>query len=283
MNVTLTCTINGGIDSMVNISWDGPSSAMLDLANYVCTTNNGDGTFTSELTITDVTGDYAGDYTCIAYYSNSLCNMESVTSDPATLTVIEPPEFIEFPPLLMIVDSGTDVTFTCSIVAMTEHTMTAFLPPETISSNSISNTSNDTFISYTLNLTNIDYTMGGEYTCSAGNAAGNISNTTLLYVRPTIIPPSVLTQVNDMRMLECAVQQYPEPSYRWRKMEDETMASGMLFELFSGSGGSGMNVFAQRVLILDPVGFGDEGSYQCEVNMDEIGMLTSDIAIVTGE
>ena len=100
----------------------------------------------------------------------------------------------------------------------------------------------------TLQLTDIDATDGGEYTCVVSNAAGNDSTNVTLYIRPYIVvnpQPLLLTVERSNVTFTCEALSFPGPSYQWDK-----------------DGDPGFSDFAQ-ILTFNPVDYGDEGYYTC--------------------
>ena len=72
----------------------------------------------------------------------------------------------------------------------------------------------------TLQLTDIDATDGGEYTCVVSNAAGNDSTNVMLYIQPYIVvnpQPLLLTVVRSSVTFTCEALSFPPPSYQWEK------------------------------------------------------------------
>ena len=104
----------------------------------------------------------------------------------------------------------------------------------------------------TLQLTDIDATDGGEYTCVVSNAAGNDSTSTTLYIRPyfTTQPMSISTEAGQNETLTCEAEGFPEPTIQW--FRDDGIDFGMNV--------TGMNT---STLMFTPVQFGDEGDYYC--------------------
>ena len=100
----------------------------------------------------------------------------------------------------------------------------------------------------TLQLTDIDATDGGEYTCVVSNAAGNDSTSVTLYIRPYIVvnpQPLLLTVEGSSVIFTCEALSFPAPSYQWDK-----------------DGDPGFSDFAQN-LTFNPVNYGNEGYYTC--------------------
>ncbi len=99
-----------------------------------------------------------------------------------------------------------------------------------------------------LQLTSVDASDGGEYTCVVSNAAGNDSDFLTLYIQPYIVTdpqPQILAANDTQASFTCEAMGFPDPSYRWMKDED------LEFESFDQN------------LTFSPVMFGDEGMYRC--------------------
>ena len=72
----------------------------------------------------------------------------------------------------------------------------------------------------TLQLTDIDATDGGEYTCVVSNAAGSDSTNVTLYIRPYIVvnpQPLLLTLLGNRVTFTCEALSFPSPSYQWER------------------------------------------------------------------
>ena len=145
---------------------------------------------------------------------------------------------------LNILGRGDNVTFTCSARGGPENVFKwqkngADLPGE-----------NQT----TLQLTDIDATDGGEYTCVVSNAAGNDSANLTLYIRPYIVvnPQSLLlADLGDSTTFTCEALSFPPPSYGWEKVgEPEEKKRGF--------------VSMEQNYTIGPIFFNDlEGVYRC--------------------
>ena len=123
----------------------------------------------------------------------------------------------------------------------------------------------------TLQLTDIDATDGGEYTCVVSNAAGTDSINTTLYIRPyfTTQSMSISTEAGQSETLTCEAEGSPEPTIQW--FRDNGLDFGMDV--------TGMNT---SDLMFTPVQFGDEGDYYCTATRN--GESTnSSTATLTGE
>ena len=141
-----------------------------------------------------------------------------------------------------IVNDGDNVTLTCSARGGPDNVFQwqkngADLPGE-----------NRT----TVQLTDIDATDGGEYTCVVSNAAGSDSINTTVYIRPyfTTQPMSISTEAGQNETLTCEAEGFPEPTIQW--FRDNGADFGMDV--------TGMNT---SDLMFTPVQFGDEGDYYC--------------------
>ena len=122
-----------------------------------------------------------------------------------------------------------------------------------------------------LTISNVNATQhGGVYRCVVSNAAGNDSDNGTLNVRPVItVQPAetLLTSNGSIEQLQCVADAFPAPEYRWEMIED-----GVVIETVSNT----------NILMLDPVMFGDEGSYQC-VAVSLGVQVNSTSSLVTGE
>ena len=71
-----------------------------------------------------------------------------------------------------------------------------------------------------LQLTDIDATDGGEYTCVVSNATDNYSTNVTLYIQPYIVvnpQPQLLASVGSRVTFTCEALSFPPPSYQWEK------------------------------------------------------------------
>ena len=105
-----------------------------------------------------------------------------------------------------------------------------------------------------VNVTDIDASHGGNYTCTVSNAAGTDSVSTTLYVAPYIDTPleRETLAVNGSNLnISCNVAGFPIPVVKWVDMQ-------------------GIEVSNSSQLQFSPVVFGDEGLYHC-VATTEIG------------
>ena len=105
-----------------------------------------------------------------------------------------------------------------------------------------------------VNVTNIDASHGGNYTCTVSNAAGAESVSTNLYVAPYIETPlgrDILGINGSNLSISCNAAGFPIPVVKWVDMQD-------------------IEVSNSSRLQFSPVMFGDEGLYRC-VATAEIG------------
>ena len=119
-----------------------------------------------------------------------------------------------------------------------------------------------------INLTAIDVSYGGDYTCTVYNAAGNESASTTLYVRPyfnTELDEQVSAALGSTVMINCDAVGFPAPSVYWEDLQ-------------------GLRVSNTSELELSPIIFGDEGVYQCVATstINGVAFTLTDQTIVTG-
>ncbi len=98
-----------------------------------------------------------------------------------------------------------------------------------------------------LQITSVDVDDGGEYTCIVGNSAGNNSANFTLYIQPYIVTNpqnQLLVDAGDNATFICEALAFPQPTYQWNKVEDNSF-----------------NYFEQNLFL--STFFGDEGSYHC--------------------
>ena len=111
---------------------------------------------------------------------------------------------------------------------------------------------------------------GGLYRCVVSNGAGIDNDNGTLNVRPVItVQPAetLLTSNGSIEQLQCVADAFPAPEYRWVMIEDN-----IVIETVSNT----------SVLMLNPVMFGDEGTYQC-VAVSLGVQVNSTLSLVTGE
>ena len=123
----------------------------------------------------------------------------------------------------------------------------------------------------TLQLTDIDATDGGEYTCVVSNAAGIDSTSVTLYIRPYIVvnpQPQQTANISDSILFTCEALSFPPPSYQWEK-----------------EGVPGF-VSTEQNYMITHIFYNDEGIYRCiaffTLNM-AIYNATSEDGLLVGE
>ena len=202
-------------------------------------------------------------------------------------SVIIDPDFI-------IVDNGSNITFTCSARGGPNNTyvwvqsmdldqllqpgsnlLTLIMTsPLSVSDvlNELSNITLTTGVSFSISSINATQN-GGQYSCVVINEAGIDANTTTLYVQPDIIqqPETVFTEANVSVSLTCLADSYPRPQYRWQKlnmMNDQ-------FEFVMNAN--------ESTLSFPSVNYEDYGVYRCVANAEGIvENATSDNAVING-
>ena len=109
----------------------------------------------------------------------------------------------------------------------------------------------------TFNVTEVDASSGGSYTCSVSNAAGNDSASTTLYVAPYIVTPleeQTLTTNGSNVNISCDAAGFPSPIVNWVDMTNKEVSNTSLLQF-------------------SPVIFGDEGVYSCVATAIVDGMV----------
>ena len=217
---------------------------------------SGDRSVSSTLTINMAMLNDSGEYVCNA----SSPNYDTVSSDSATVVVIGKvnstctlflPVLIVYilcshsvPPSNVVIALNTSiamrndsVTFTCDAQG----------GPSNLYQWQRNGENLDEMTQPILQLTSVDASDGGEYTCVVSNAAGNDSNFLTLYIQPYIVthPQQILATVPESVSFTCEALGFPAPSYRWDKIGDPE------FQRFTQN------------LTFNSVNFGNEGLYQC--------------------
>ena len=262
LEIVLICTAYGGVGNAVDIVWSGPA-----VTSQPATMELNDGNYTSNLTLTNVTMFFSGVYECTARYANILCTT-SISSD-LRLDVIAPPSVISVTQSPHIVNSGANVGFMFRFLAHPSFTsVTCNSPtgdnitmstPGIISFARVNN--NDAFeITLFITVFHVVHADGGNYSCTANNLAGSITATTLLIVRPEVVPPQVLARNGANISLTCLTQSIPKPSFRWENIYRND--SNSIPDL---SIGSGENTEIDSSLTFEPIQYEDAGVYRCVV------------------
>lgn len=285
LEVSFTCTVNGGANSTIEIDWSGPV-ALPDPTTMEVT----DGIFTSTLTLTNVTTAFSGVYHCTARYNNSMCT-ESITSN-ASLVVVGPPTLFNQTESPFRVDSGANINIRFEFSSPPSQTDVMCSGPDgVIEMNTASlglsfgrmdnEATCQTVVD--INITSVNYTHGGLYSCTANNSAGDITASTLLLVRPVVEPLEVLSKNGDNVTLMCLAQSFPEPSYVWEMLRDSN-DTDTIPDVFGFVSGSGENMMATHPFLdFEPVRYGDAGVYRCVVNINGTWIASSDGALLAGK
>lgn len=121
-----------------------------------------------------------------------------------------------------------------------------------------------------LSLPDVQASQGGTYTCIVTNIAGTTSANTLLFIAPNLLnqPASVMVNSGSSATLFCEAEAFPTPTYQWRRVNGLPFRNGIVTDTV--------------MLTINPVLFGDEGSYYCEVTSGD-RTLRSQGAAITGK
>ena len=260
-DVNFFCSVSiTSITEAVNISWTGPEIILLSqMSQY----NSMDGTHViGQLTVPVTGSTQEGSYFCTASYS--MCT-DSMSSDPAMLSIIPLPSVTIEPISVGVVIPPMDISFSCN--ARPEILSISWSGPRPDLQTEVDSSTEVTVSTLTLNIADVSY--GGEYTCTATNAAGSNTSSVVLYVRPEVTPPVFPTSARDEVAFMCLVQNMPLGTIRWEKMD----GSGA-FVVVKGE--------TDTSLTFIPVEFGDEGTYRCVVTTSEFGEQPSTTALITG-
>jgi hypothetical protein len=275
---SFNCTAYSGfLNETVSLifTWSGPVTIN---SSDVMTSEHFDFTFTSILTLENVTMDYEGNYSCSVAYSD-LPDIQS-TSETATLTILNFPTIRDISEDV-IATRGEDITLQCTGSAQ------PFSLPNVYWQNAYGEVLSHIvlFVNYSLgiatsivNITDIRAMDGGTYTCIAENELGVVSGSVVVYVVPyfTFQPSDILTANGSNESTTCAAEAFPPPTLLWIAL------SGPVIEYGSGLIGSGMDEMGSfedmEDLVFDPVKFGDEGVYHCNAS-NEYGEALTNITV----
>jgi len=119
-------------------------------------------------------------------------------------------------------------------------------------------------------LTNVNASNGGEYTCVVFGSGTNVSEGVFVFISPYFLvePENIAGSNGSSAKLLCAAEAFPSPSYQWVK-QDESIRESLAI---SSSGD----------LLFNPLLFGDEGRYICNVSSQE-SFLASNVVTVFGK
>ena len=206
--------------------------------------------------------------------------------------LVSPVGGVSVDPVFRTVDNGSNATFTCSVRGGPNN-MIAWI--RSVHSNILNNTVLQSEISQipvdtnavvsivlpfiiqngsTLTISSINATQnGGEYLCVVVNEAGAESNSTSLYVRPSITTQPMDQYINEQERvtLTCIADSFPAPTYQWQRMNVTTKE----FEDLSGE--------TNTTYIITDVKHEDFGRYRCLVTTPTINVtINSTVAFITG-
>ena len=151
------------------------------------------------------------------------------------LFTVSPEGSVTVSPIDIVATFGDNVTFTCSAMGSSNSTFQWKRNGTIVGHDSI------------LNLSAIDVSYGGNYSCIVSNIAGTDTASTTLYVAPYIVTPlEKLTPTGNGSYvnINCDALGFPIPNVKWLNMLE--------FEVSNTSR-----------LQFNPVMFGDEGVYTC--------------------
>ncbi len=123
-------------------------------------------------------------------------------------------------------------------------------------------------ISSILELPNINASHGGMYTCVVSNVAGSDSDSVIVSIAPyfTVLPQDTEGTNGSGVVLICKAEAFPELQYQWRRLDIMIRID--------------INV-TYSILRFDPVHFGDEGMYVCEVTSNGLNIISDDVTITS--
>ena len=119
-------------------------------------------------------------------------------------------------------------------------------------------------------LPSVNASNGGEYTCVVSNGAGNDSARVSVFIAPYFVmePQNVNGLNGSMVTLPCEAEAFPAPDIQWDKVGDTIR--------------DGLDIVSSGELVFDPLLFGDEGSYFCNVS-SQGQSLQSQAVILSGK
>ena len=120
-----------------------------------------------------------------------------------------------------------------------------------------------------LTLANVNASTGGVYTCVVTNAAGNDADSTFLFIAPYFIFETANEETSNGSSvtLQCVAEAFPSPDYQWVRTDGIQLRE----ELRSSANTNTLN--------FDPVLFGDQGDYYCNVASREEVAHSQDITL----
>lgn len=117
-----------------------------------------------------------------------------------------------------------------------------------------------------LTLEFLDSANGGIYSCLVSNAAGNDTEDIAVFISPYFItePESTGGMDGGSANLTCEADAFPAPQYQWGRVNGQEVSAVAI----------GIN---SPMLMFDPLQFGNEGEYYCNVTSGE-SSIRSDVA-----
>lgn len=205
-SITLSATVNSWWRLGTSYQWKKGS---VNLSNIPGKITNATG---SALTISNITSADAGDYTLVA--TNS-CG--SVSTFPATLTVISLPAVTDPTPVTLCTPGGT-VTFTVAPSASPSRT---FQWQKNVGTVLVDGAGVSGATGPTLTLTNVDAGDAGMYRCVVADPCATVTTnfaTLAINAGPVITSqPRAVSQCSGAATFTVAASGTPAPTYRWRK------------------------------------------------------------------
>ena len=241
----------------VAITWTGPEITSVDSTSQ--SLMMADTLVTGQLTISVTDISQAGPYFCTASYMT--CT-GSTSSDPAMLSILPPSVTID-PMSVDVVTPPMNIMIDCNASPQIQSII--WTGPVT----DFGQMTDDPLTVSTLTVNIADVTYGGEYICTATNAAGPTTSSVIIYVRPEVTPSAPLTSENGPATLMCIVQMDPLGTIRWEKMDGPDS-----FVVVDDE--------TDKSLTFASIQFGDEGTYRCVVTTSEFGEQPSTTALITG-
>ena len=195
-----------------------------------------------------------GMYRCVA--TNTINGEEYTNTSEAALITVSPQGSIMLTPQNMTFDYAMTAILTCTIQGGPDNSFYWFLNDTLIVPDGQNITIVNQPFSSILTIASVSAPLhGGTYQCMASNAAGSDDTSTFLFVSPRFIQQpnqTLLTSNNDIQMLTCLAESFPDPQYQWFYVTDGSL------------------LVEEPVLPFNPVMFGDEGMYQCVVSSNDL-------------
>ena len=255
--ITFSCTIVPEVASEVVVTWSGPDSPLPSPVN-----SEENGMITSNLTVNVSDGRHQFElYSCSVSYVNCLM---VATSNPAAFSIIPPPMIIE-PPMGGDFDINSFLSLICMATNYGTVTVTWTGPTSDLQGTDLVN---DTVISSNYSTLLSNHSLGGNYTCIATNEAGSDSASTIVFIRPVVMPEVVLASIGDEVTLVCQVQTYPSSTICWERENSLGM-----FEVIN----------TVDMLTFVPLKFGDEGTYRCVASVDGSNKTSTTLSRITSK